>query len=115
MNIIANKTSRSFLKQDCMHFYDSVIKAVVDTSRRVMAVDVQMHADAELELLEDGSEQRVLWGINLYPDKTEGEWIEFSSLINIRPQQANFSMGVDDPAIQEQIRSIVAELIDYAA
>ena len=38
----------------------------------------------------------------------EGEdFIEFDSLINIRPRQGNRSRDVEDEAIREQIRQVV--------
>lgn len=49
-----------------------------------------------------GGEQTDLWGINLYP-KMEGEdFIEFDSLINIRPYQGNRSRDVQDPIIRKK-------------
>ena len=32
-------------------------------------------------------------------------------MINVRPSQANRSRGVEDPAVQERIRVVVARLI----
>jgi hypothetical protein len=36
-------------------------------------------------LIEDGSMQPNLWGINLYPAEQGDVWIEFDSMINVRP------------------------------
>jgi len=58
-----------------------------------MAIGGELHADAEALLLEQGSTQADLWGINLYHEKPAAEWIEFNSLINIRPSQKNRSRG----------------------
>ncbi|MDD5720449.1 MAG: DUF5674 family protein [Candidatus Krumholzibacteria bacterium] len=88
-----------------------MVKAVVDTTRRIMAVGGELHADAERALLEDGSTQVNLWGINLYIELAHPEWIEFDSMINLRPNQGNRTRGVDDPSIQNTIREIVAELV----
>ncbi len=49
-----------------------------------MVVGGELHADEEQWLLENGS-QADLWGINLYPAETSDDWIEFDSMINIRP------------------------------
>ena len=57
-------------------------------------------------LLNDGSRQNDLWGINLYPDE-EDDFVEFDSLINIRPMSGNRSRGVDDPDIQQRILEVV--------
>jgi len=42
-----------------------MIKAVVDIERGVMAIGGEMHADEEAVLLDDGSREVDLWGINL--------------------------------------------------
>ena len=87
--------------------YGALVKAVVDIKRAIMVAGVTMHSDAEEQLLEKGSEQGDLWGINLYLQESGDEWIEFDSMINLRPSQGNDSRGVDDPATQEKIREIV--------
>ena len=48
--------------------YGELVKAVVDVARRTMVVDAGLHVDEEQLLLETGSNQNDLWGINLYPD-----------------------------------------------
>lgn len=91
--------------------FGKLVKAVVDVERRIMMIGGELHADAEALLLENGSKQQDLWGINLYPDKPFAEWLEFDSMINLRPSQGNLSRGVDDPHIREQIVEIVKALI----
>ena len=83
--------------------FGDLVKAVVDLERRIMIVDADLHADQEAELLAGGSQQRDVWGINLYPDLPESDWLEFDSMINLRPSFGNRSRGVDDPAIRERI------------
>lgn len=51
--------------------------------------------------------QESLWGINLYPEADDEDFLEFDSLINIRPSQGNRSRGVEDEEIREKIRRIV--------
>ena len=91
--------------------FGDLVKAVVDLRRDIMLVDADMHSDQEAELLADGSVQRDLWGINLYPDSSVEKWIEFDSMINLRPSFGNRSRGVDDPAIREQIAALVNRLV----
>lgn len=76
-----------------------------------MAVDAELHADQEALLLENGSAQRDLRGINLYPDVDGDDWIEFDSMINLRPASGNRGRGVDDPAVRDRIRGIVTRLV----
>ncbi len=89
--------------------HEAIVKADVDLARSAVVVDMGMHADGEAYLLEAGSKQRDLWGINLHPDKygTE-EFVEFDSMINLRPSQGNYSRGVDDEAVRQQIRELIA-------
>ena len=91
--------------------YGGLVKAVVDVKRAVMIAGVTMHSDAEELLLEAGSEQANLWGINLYLQQSDDEWIEYDSVINLRPSQGNDSRGVDDPTIRQKIREIVNHLV----
>jgi hypothetical protein len=70
-----------------------------------------VHSDEEEILLEQGSQQQDLWGINLYPEMSGEELIEFNSMINLRPSQGNDSRSVDDPVIRQKITEIVNSLI----
>jgi hypothetical protein len=76
-----------------------------------VAADAELHADEEELLLEGGSAQANLWGINLNPDLAEEDWIEFDSTINLRPSQGNRSRGVDDPAVRRKIIEVVSRLV----
>jgi len=88
-----------------------LVKAVVDIEKKIMALGGELHADEEVLLLDRGSKQQDLWGINLYPDKTGDDLIEFDSMINLRPSFGNRSRGVDDPKIRERVVAIVRELV----
>ena len=88
-----------------------MVKAVVDIRRGILAVGGELHSDDEALLLDDGSEQKDLWGINLYHDEPSGAWIEFDSMINVRPSEGNRSRGVDDESIRTRIASVVTALI----
>ncbi len=91
--------------------FGDLVKAVVDIERGVMAVGGELHSDEEALLLEDGSSQRSLWGINLYPEVAGEDWIEFDSMINIRPSQGNRSRGVDDAGTRKTISAIAERLV----
>lgn len=111
MTIINQAISRKILAEMAQNFYGEMIKGVVDIDRQIMALDAELHSDLERLLLEDGSDQESLWGINLYPGVEGDDFIEFDSLINISPRRNNFSRDVEDDAIRSQIRSIVNNLI----
>ena len=91
--------------------YDEFVKAVVDVSRRAMVVGGELHADAEALLLDGGSRQEDLWGINLYPADDPEDWIEFDAMNNIRPRRGNRSRGVEDAATRRLIREVVDSLV----
>lgn len=92
--------------------YGDLVKAAVDLQKNILIVDAEMHADEEQYLLEEGSNQNDLWGVNLYPSKFgTDDFIEFDSMINIRPRQQNMSRGVDDPKIREQIIKLVEQKV----
>lgn len=92
--------------------YGDLVKAVADVSRSVLVVDAELHVDEEQYLLESGSRQADLWGFNLHPPRFGTEhFIEFDSMVNIRPRQKNRSRGVEDPAIREQIIELVSRKV----
>ena len=92
--------------------YGDLVKGVVDVERRVIVLDAELHVDEEQFLLESGSRQEDLWGINLYPeDFGTDDFVEFDSMINIRPAQNNRSRSVMDPAMREAILEIVTEVV----
>lgn len=111
MQIIREKVTLDELKKMSKKMHDDLVKAVVDVERCIMAIDAGMHADEEMELLEDGSFQENLWGINIYPYESTDKWIEFDSMINIRPSYGNKTRGVDDVRVQEEIKKIVDTLV----
>ena len=111
MTIIRNTLMFEELKQMAARMFGDLVKAVVDLDRELLAVDAELHADLEAELLEDGSTQRSLWGINLYPDVQPDQFIEFDSMINMRPSQGNRSRGVEDEAIRKKIAAVVEKRI----
>jgi len=91
--------------------FGNVIKAVVDVERGIMAVDGELQADEEALLLQDGSRQDCLWGINICPEMQGSDRIEFDSIINLRPPRGNLSPSVEDEAVRKRILSIVGELM----
>jgi len=105
--IVDNPISLTELSQIAENYYVDMVKAVVDVSLGRMAIDAELHSDLETLLLNSGSQQSDLWGINLYPQADEEDFIEFDSLINIRPRQNNRSRGVEDSSVCESIKNVV--------
>ena len=90
-----------------------MIKAVVDIKQKTIAVGGELHADAESKLLNEGSKQEDLWGINLYPNKPENERIEYTSFINIRPRQNNRSIEIKDATLRAKIKAVVDQRVKW--
>lgn len=112
MEIVKTKLELGKLKEMAAHTFGNLIKAVVDVDKELLALDAELHSDLEALLLDNGSQQKSLWGINLYPDASEEEFIEFDSVINMRPSQNNRSRGVDDERIRNKIKNIVSKRIE---
>lgn len=111
MKIVKDSISLTELKKMSSRIFGDLIKAVVDIQKKIMVVDAGMHADEERLLLENGSKQDDVWGINLYPELTGDEFIEFDSMINVRPRLNNFSRGIESKVLQKEIINIVNKLV----
>ncbi len=111
MNIVRETISRRELEEIAKNQFGAFVKAVVDLERGILAIGGELHADEEALLLEDGSKQNDLWGINLYPEKSEAEWVEFDSMINVRPSQGNSSRDVQDQSIREKIKDVIQKRV----
>lgn len=109
--ILENTITMAELAQIARNIYGDMVKAVADVDNNIMAIDSELHSDLEKELLERGSRQESLWGFNLYPDLEDEDFIEYDSLINIRPRQNNRSRDVENQEIREKIVSVVDSFI----
>lgn len=111
MQIVRTPISRTEVQQIAETSFGDFVKGVIDIERRVLAIGSELHADEEAALMEDGSKQHDLWGINVYPSMAPEHMIEFDSLINIRPSQGNRSRSIEDTALRKTIVDIVNTLI----
>jgi hypothetical protein len=110
IRVIRDTISRDGLTEIAKQQFGDMVKAVVDVEQGIMAIGGELHSDEEATLLDQGSAQRHLWGINLYPDKPLNEWIEFDSMINVRPSGGNRSRYVESQEAREVITRIVNRL-----
>ena len=99
------------LRQIAKQTFGDMIKIVVDLEKRIMAVGGELHADEEAMLLDQGSEQKNLWGANIYVNQPRESWFEFDSMINIRPSQGNRSRNIADENVRKQVSEIAYSLI----
>lgn len=113
MKLVTKKIHKNELQVIARGSFGNLVKAVVDVKKQIMVIDAELHSDQEAFLLEKGSKQNDLWGINLYPGRESGGFIEFDSMINLRPTQNNYSRSVGDIKIQEKIKELVLTLVEF--
>lgn len=111
IKIVKQPISQENLKKLAKETFGDMVKAVVDVKRKILALGGQLHFDAETVLLKDGSKQKDIWGINLYPFEKKSKFIEYTALINIRPSQDNRDMEILDPKIRNEIKKTIEEKI----
>jgi uncharacterized protein DUF5674 len=112
MMMVDKPVSISYVDKLAKQQFGELIKATVDVEKDIMMLGGDLHADEEKQLLEQGSVQKNLWGINLYPAKFgTPEFVEFDSMINIRPSQGNMSRSVEDSNTRKQIVEVVENLV----
>jgi hypothetical protein len=111
ISIIEQPISSAVLQEIANARWGDMVKAVVDIDRKIMALGGELHSDEEMMLLDRGSQQRNLWGVNIYPGQPRESWLEFDSMINIRPNHNNRTRGIDNSEIQKEIITIVNLLI----
>ena len=73
MEIVRDPIPLKRLAELAEDMFGDMVKAVVDVGTGIMVVGGELHADEEALLISDGSRQRDLWGVNLYPDRYGSE------------------------------------------
>lgn len=111
MELIEKTISKKELEKMALRMFGTLVKAVVDVEQDLLVIDAELHADQERYLLDLGSKQENLWGINIYPDRKGEDMVEFDSMINLRPAFGNSGRGVEDVEIQKKILEIVKSRI----
>ena len=107
MKVLENSITFETLRVLARDSFGDFVKVVVDVGRELIAIDAELHSDLEALLLGGGSQQTHLWGVNLYPDVGDEEFIEFDSMINLRPIDGNMSRGVDCEDIKKRIVNVI--------
>lgn len=112
IKIVRDSIGRSELSRMASEEFGDLVKAVVDVDQEIIAVGGELHADEEVVLVDQcGSKREHTWGINLYPKRSGDDWIEFDSMVNLKPGLGNRSRGVEDVSIQEKIKKVVKKLV----
>lgn len=108
MQILTHSLTVKQLDQIAKQSFYNLVKAVVDLEKSLVAIDSPLHADLEALLIRQGSNQKNLWGINLHPSAFgTDDFVEFDSMINLRPNQNNPSRSVLDPDTRDRIIQLV--------
>lgn len=111
ITIIRESVTRHELNEMAQQQFGDMMKAVVDVEQGIMAIGGELRSDEEAMLLDQGSVQKNLWGINLYPERLVPEWIEFDSMINVRSSGGNRSRYVESAEIRDTVTTIVNRLV----
>lgn len=107
--IIRKKISQNDLKKH-LNVFGDMIKVVVDIEKEIMTIGGSLHADGEKILLENGSEQKDLWGANVFPAASKDKII-YEALINVRPSQSNRAMEIQDKSVCKKTEEIINKLL----
>lgn len=107
IKVVKDKISTAELKELGKVFYDTMIKGVVDIENEIIAFGGEYHIDANGVLIDEGSRQSDIWGFNIVFERSKDSWIEYISLINIRPQAGNMNMEVQDSLIRDKMKKII--------
>ncbi len=110
MQILTKQITIEELNAIAVQGFGDMVKAVVDIEKEIIAIDAELHSDLEAYCIDNESNQKHLWGINYYPAMEE-DFIEFDSMINLRPGQGNRSREIEDASIQKQIVKITNKWI----
>lgn len=88
------------------------VKGVLDVRRERLALDAELHSDLESLLLEEGSRQEDLWGINLISRRggTGFSRVRFDNRC-VRPSLGNRTRGVEDEALRRRIAAMVSKRV----
>jgi len=111
IRIIRGEIREDDLRELAKEFYGHMVKGVVDLEREIVVFGGEFHADANILLINDGSQQPDVWGFNWYFDVPDEERIEYTSLINIRPHLGNRSMELMNEELRNKVKVIVTKKI----
>ncbi len=112
VHIIKESISKDTLATIANEDFGDMIKGVVDVVQGIMTLGGELHIDGETTLIsQEGSLREHTWGINLYLGKSHTDWLQFDSMVNLKPALGNRSRGVEKEEVREKIRNIVDKLL----
>ncbi len=91
---------------------NKLAKVVIDIKSWDFVIWWVLHVDEEDMMIDEWYEQENLWWINLYSDNyNTPNFIEYDSMINIRPNQNNKSRYIEDENIRNTIENLINKKI----
>ena len=92
--------------------FDDMIKFVVDLEKRIICAGGGLHSDEEQMLLDQGSAQTGLWGANYYWQDSSEQRFEYTSMINVRPEDGNKTQQIQSSELKEAIRTLAIHFFE---
>jgi len=111
MKILDQPVRLSDLKPLMAKMFGNLVKGAVDIERRVVALDAELHSDLAEALVADGSHGNNIWGFDVYPEVAGADWLEFDSMINLKPQLNNRSRGIEDLTLRAKAEQVIKKFI----
>lgn len=104
-------TAKATVQQiaDMAAYYVAHIKVAVDIEKETLAGGGEWHVDCEQVLLQQGSQQKNVWGAGFKP---QSKGVDFYSLINIRPAQGNPDQNILSQEIRAKVEKIIRERLE---
>ena len=92
-------------------FFEDMVKIVIDRKLHKLALQAEMHSDLQIELYDSGSNEKDLYGANIYWDGS----IEWTSTINVARnrelQGGVYGREIKDPDVIAELTDIVNEWV----
>lgn len=83
--------------------FQSYIKTVIDTKKKICSAGANRHFESEQLLLDQSSNQSDVWGGGI---DVQSKAIDFNSFINIRPNDNNKSNEIQSDKIRKQYEEL---------
>jgi hypothetical protein len=111
IKIVEKEINIDELREMAKDGFGDFVKGVCDLEKEILALGGELHSDCYEVLIENGSQAGSIWGFNIFPDFPKERAVEFTSLINIRPNVGNRSMEIQNEEIRQKIAKIINKII----
>lgn len=99
--------SKPYTKEEIIklrELFEVYIKTVIDVKRKICSAGCDRHFESEKILLDQGSQQKDLWGGGI---DLKTMIIDGNAFINIRPSQGNTSNEILDKGIRNKFEKLM--------